>query len=140
MKIKFHGAAHTVTGSQHLLEINGHRLLLECDPHQLIEGMICAAYTIQADLAYIFIRAEYHKAAGLLREAIAAGATEVVVLPYFLSAGRHVVTDIPGEVNIVRAESPEVEITLSPYLGASPEVVDILLGLASGSGKPANSS
>jgi NADH-quinone oxidoreductase subunit F len=48
------------------------RLLLECDPHQLIEGMICAAYTIQADLAYIFIRAEYHKAAGLLREAIAA--------------------------------------------------------------------
>lgn len=46
------------------------RLLLECDPHQLIEGMICAAYTIQADVAYIFIRAEYHKATKLLREAI----------------------------------------------------------------------
>jgi metallo-beta-lactamase family protein len=30
VKIRFHGAAHTVTGSQHLLEINGHRLLLEC--------------------------------------------------------------------------------------------------------------
>ena len=27
------------------------RLLMECDPHQLIEGMICAAYTIQADIA-----------------------------------------------------------------------------------------
>jgi len=48
------------------------RMLLECDPHQLIEGMILAAYTIQADVAYIFIRAEYHKAARLLREAIAA--------------------------------------------------------------------
>jgi NADH-quinone oxidoreductase subunit F len=48
------------------------RLLLECDPHQLIEGMICAAFTIQADVAYIFIRAEYHLAAKLLREAIAA--------------------------------------------------------------------
>jgi NADH-quinone oxidoreductase subunit F len=48
------------------------RLLLECDPHQLIEGMICAAYTIQADVAYIFIRAEYHLAARLLQEAIAA--------------------------------------------------------------------
>lgn len=30
MRIHFHGAARTVTGSQHLLEINGSRLLLEC--------------------------------------------------------------------------------------------------------------
>ena len=30
MKITFHGAARTVTGSQHLLQINGKRLLLEC--------------------------------------------------------------------------------------------------------------
>jgi NADH-quinone oxidoreductase subunit F len=47
------------------------RLLMEVDPHQLIEGMIVAAYTIQADVAYIFIRTEYLLAERLLKEAIA---------------------------------------------------------------------
>ncbi len=34
MRLYFHGAARTVTGSQHLLEINGTRLLLECGMYQ----------------------------------------------------------------------------------------------------------
>ncbi len=34
MRLSFHGAAQTVTGSQHLLEINGKKLLLECGLYQ----------------------------------------------------------------------------------------------------------
>lgn len=47
------------------------RLLLEGNPHQLMEGMIIAAYAIQADIAYIFLRWAYKKAAALLRSSIA---------------------------------------------------------------------
>jgi metallo-beta-lactamase family protein len=34
MKIIFHGAAQTVTGSQHVLQVNGHTLLLDCGFYQ----------------------------------------------------------------------------------------------------------
>ncbi len=47
------------------------RLLMEGDPHQLIEGMILSAYAIQAEVAYIFIRWAYKVAAHRLNRAIA---------------------------------------------------------------------
>lgn len=47
------------------------RLLLEGNPHQLIEGMIVSAYAIQATSSYIFLRWAYKKAAKLIKEAIA---------------------------------------------------------------------
>jgi NADH-quinone oxidoreductase subunit F len=47
------------------------RLLLEGDPHQLIEGMIVASYAIQADVAFIFLRWAYRVAAERLEHALA---------------------------------------------------------------------
>lgn len=47
------------------------RLLLEGNPHQLIEGMILSAYAIQADIAYVFLRWAYKTAARLIRQTIA---------------------------------------------------------------------
>ncbi len=49
MRLNFHGAAHTVTGSQHLLEINGHRLLLDCG---LFQGRRAETYTRNLNFAY----------------------------------------------------------------------------------------
>jgi len=46
------------------------RLLMEGDPHLLIEGMLIAAYTIQATKAYIFLRGEYFVAERALQKAI----------------------------------------------------------------------
>lgn len=47
------------------------RLLMEGDPHLLIEGMIIAANAIEADVAYIFLRGEYTLSAERLEKALA---------------------------------------------------------------------
>ena len=47
------------------------RLLLEGDPHQLVEGIIISAYAIQADVAYVFLRWAYKLAARGMERAIA---------------------------------------------------------------------
>jgi NADH-quinone oxidoreductase subunit F len=47
------------------------RVLMEGDPHQLIEGMLVSAYAIQADVGYIFLRGEYRLSAECLRTALA---------------------------------------------------------------------
>ena len=49
MRINFHGAAQTVTGSQHLLEINGQRLLLDCG---LYQGRRSDTYARNLNFAY----------------------------------------------------------------------------------------
>jgi hypothetical protein len=39
------------------------RIIMEYDPHQLIEGMILSAFAIESELAFIYIRGEYYFAA-----------------------------------------------------------------------------
>lgn len=46
------------------------RLLLEGNPHQLIEGMIVAAYAIGAESSFVFLRWAYKKAAVEITKAI----------------------------------------------------------------------
>jgi NADH-quinone oxidoreductase subunit F len=46
------------------------RLLMEGDPHQLIEGAIVSAYAMEADIIYIFLRWAYRPAAERLDRAI----------------------------------------------------------------------
>lgn len=47
------------------------RLLIEYDPHQLIEGMILSAYAIGAKKAFIYCRGEYFEGLVKLRKAVA---------------------------------------------------------------------
>lgn len=78
------------------------RLLMEGDPHQLIEAVAISSYAIGADIAYVFIRGEYtesqHKLQRAIDEANEAGylGTDILGTGYNLriylhmSAGRYI--------------------------------------------------
>lgn len=63
-----------------------------------------------------------------LLQRIASGSTQIDVFPYFLSAGRHVITDVPNEIKTVQDQHPEVTITLKPYLGSFSDLPNMILG------------
>jgi NADH-quinone oxidoreductase subunit F len=47
------------------------RMIMEYDPHQLLEGIILTCYAIEAERAFIYVRGEYYFAAERLNGAIA---------------------------------------------------------------------
>jgi NADH-quinone oxidoreductase subunit F len=46
------------------------RLLVDFDPHQILEGIAIACYACQLDTAFFFIRGEYHHQAKVMQRAI----------------------------------------------------------------------
>src|SRR5688572_19402946 len=106
------------------------RLLMEGDPHQLIEGMILAAYAIQSDVGYVFLRGEYTVSAERLSKALAeakaanllgkniAGSEFSFELHVHTSAGRYIcgeetalISSLEGKRAIPRAKPPYPQVS-----------------------------
>ena len=60
------------------------------------------------------------------RQCVAAGATEVLMLPYFLSAGAHATTDMRRFRDELAIEYPSVRFVLCSPLGLHPLMLDIV--------------
>jgi len=52
---------------------------------------------------------------------------EVYIYPYFLNSGRHVTSDIPEEVNLLKEKYPNVKFTVLPHFGQSAKINEIIL-------------
>lgn len=77
------------------------------------------------EIAYLEL-AEPDIPAGAAR-CVERGATEVRMLPYFLSMGRHVAEDLERYRGELAAGYPRVKFVLCPPLGLHPKVMEVVL-------------
>ncbi|MBZ9539974.1 sirohydrochlorin chelatase [Modicisalibacter tunisiensis] len=59
-------------------------------------------------------------------ELAAAGCRRAEILPLFFAAGRHLREDVPGQLERLNAEHPDLALTLLPPVGEHPAFVDAL--------------
>lgn len=60
-------------------------------------------------------------------QCIAAGASEIIAVPYFLHSGKHVVRDLPDLLEVAQARHPGVRILMTDYVGRDPLIDSVLL-------------
>ncbi len=107
------------------------RLLLEGDPHQLIEGMLISAYAIGATTAYIFLRGEYKLAQKRLEASVAQAYAENYLgqnilgsnfslnLYVHMSAGRYICGEETALINALEGKraTPRAKPPFPPISG-----------------------
>ncbi|TAN23104.1 MAG: NADH-quinone oxidoreductase subunit F [Acidobacteria bacterium] len=98
------------------------RLLMEQNPHLLLEGIAICARAVEAETAYIFLRGEYTLCATRLRHAIAeanaAQALGNVHVYLHTSAGRYMCGEETGMLNALEGKRANPR-TKPPYPGIS---------------------
>lgn len=57
---------------------------------------------------------------------VAAGAHEIVAVPYLLHSGKHFLRDIPAILEDAGARHPGVAILMGDYVGHQPQMSDVL--------------
>ena len=65
-----------------------------------------------------------------IERCVAAGATRVVAVPYFLHTGTHVCDDLPTLLEEAQTRYPSVEFLMGDYIGLSPRLTEVLAARA----------
>ncbi|HKY63773.1 MAG TPA: CbiX/SirB N-terminal domain-containing protein [bacterium] len=94
------------------------------------EEIRALASRLEARLGYPVIGAFLELAAPSIPEAVdlalATRAAEILILPYFLTQGRHVQADIPAILAEKARAYPETPLKLLPYLGSQEGILSLL--------------
>ena len=99
---------------------------------QANQGVRDLASRIQDQGAYAYVRASFlgpgqPELGPAIAEAVAAGFDRVVVIPYFLTEGRHLRSDLPRLVEAEKQKFPALQIQVGRSLEDHPEMASLVL-------------
>jgi sirohydrochlorin ferrochelatase len=79
------------------------------------------------DVRYAHMELSEPSLAQAIERAVAEGALEIVVQPFFLALGTHASVDIPASVASAQARHPGVSFRLTPVLGPDALLAELVL-------------
>lgn len=85
----------------------------------------------RAKVAHAFLELAQPSIPDAIDELAGAGVDRLLLVPYFLTAGRHVGDDIPAIVEAARRRHPGLDIRVTQHFGGQPGVPELLLNLVS---------
>ncbi|MDZ7679221.1 MAG: CbiX/SirB N-terminal domain-containing protein [Acidimicrobiales bacterium] len=99
-------------------------------------GQICAAIADrvgeEAAIRPAYLEITEPSIPDAIDEAVASGATTVVLVPYFLHVGNHTLRDLPQILDDAGDRHHGVEIVLADHLGIDDRLVDLAIDRARG--------
>lgn len=112
---------------QLLIIAHGSRRTASNDEVKALAAKVAARLQIPAHhVQAAFLELALPSIESALNECFQRGVHEVWVLPYFLSSGSHVVSDVPREIAAAQRQWPDKVITLLPHIGAADAMIDLI--------------
>jgi sirohydrochlorin ferrochelatase len=109
-----------------LLMAHGSRIAAANEAAYEIAEMIRAASTFEiVEVAFREMHPPNIQSA--IDRCVAQGAERILLMPYFLFVGAHVLEDLPAEMTLAKQRYPQVEFAMGNHLGAHRKLAEIVI-------------
>jgi sirohydrochlorin ferrochelatase len=110
-----------------LIILLGHGSQAVCGNDSLPEMAKMVAELAELEVRHAYLQFCAPNLPDAVKKAVEDGAAEVVIIPYFLHMGNHVIKDIPDEIKALEEKFPKVKLRLTEHLGAHSKLAEIVL-------------
>jgi len=114
-----------------LLAAHGSRVVESNREVEELAGRLAAALPAGRVVRHAFLEMAPPSIPDTIDGLVGTGVRNVVVVPYFLSAGRHVREDIPEIIQAARQRHPGLKIEMTGHFGAQDGVPELLSAMVS---------